>query len=100
MDYPLSHFRAYAMLVEAECGKRGYRIHPHCFWKYFPTVSPVLMVLPEHTERIFPQWHNERYLEQCLLNLEEKYDRGGIPEKEWREVLKHFYAIGTRRMRA
>lgn len=27
--------------------------------------------------------HNNRYLKQCYYNLQEKYDRGIITEKEW-----------------
>ena len=30
--------------------------------------------------------HNERYLKQCLYNLQEKYDRGIISEEEWKNI--------------
>lgn len=31
--------------------------------------------------------HNERYLRQCLYNLQEKYDRGIITELEWDKII-------------
>lgn len=31
--------------------------------------------------------HNSRYLHQCYYNLQEKYDRGIITEKEYNEIL-------------
>lgn len=86
MEYPLSHFRAYAVLVQMECAKRGYKIRPWCFWKYFPDVKPVLMARVADDSKIYPEWHNNRYLSQCLANLQEKYDRGGIPEEEWKRL--------------
>ena len=30
--------------------------------------------------------HNDRYLKQCYFNLQEKYDRGIISEKEWQKI--------------
>lgn len=34
--------------------------------------------------------HNERYLKQCLYNLQEKYDCGGISEDEWKIIQDRF----------
>lgn len=34
---------------------------------------------------IFPE-HNNRYLKQCLYNLQEKVDRGIITEEEWQKT--------------
>ena len=30
--------------------------------------------------------HNNRYLEQCYYNLQEKYDRGVITQEEWQKI--------------
>lgn len=30
--------------------------------------------------------HNDRYLKQCLYNLQEKYDRGIITKEEWLKI--------------
>lgn len=33
--------------------------------------------------------HNMRYLNQCLYNLQEKYDRGIVSEEEWRRIVEY-----------
>lgn len=38
---------------------------------------------------LYPE-HNDRYLKQCLYNLQEKYDRGIISEKEWELITEKF----------
>ena len=35
--------------------------------------------------------HNDRYLKQCLYNLEEKYDRGIITKDEYEKIIKKQY---------
>lgn len=41
-------------------------------------------------EELFDGWHDGRYLNQCYYNLEEKYDRGGIPQDEWMKIFANF----------
>ena len=41
-------------------------------------------------KNLFENWHNERYLKQCLMNLQEKYDCGGISEDEWKVIENKF----------
>ena len=43
---------------------------------------------------IFKDWHNDRYLTQCYYNLQEKWDRGGIPFDEWADVKNHYILLG------
>ena len=33
--------------------------------------------------------HNNKYLMQCIYNLEEKYDRGIISDKEWAIIINN-----------
>ena len=77
MDYPLAHFRQYAVDVWFEMIARGYNCDYSKFEKYVPKMEPI----PK--DEIFKHWHNKRYLLQCYYNLEEKYDCGGISEEEW-----------------
>ena len=35
---------------------------------------------------LFQDWHNGRYLKQCLINLQEKEDCGAIPAEEWKKI--------------
>jgi hypothetical protein len=41
-------------------------------------------------EQIFPDWHNDIYLRECLYNLEEKFRAGGIPVDEWQRIYDRF----------
>lgn len=80
MDYDLDHFCNYAILVYNAMIDRGYKVSEEVF-QYIDDVT-------EHhtcmlTKDIFPEWHNERYLMQCFLNLQEKYDCGGLTYEEW-----------------
>lgn len=83
INYPLSHFRAYAMLVANECGRRGYKMKLSSFWKYFPDMTPIPLVIPTHEERIFPKWHSNIYLMECLGELIGKRRHGTISEDDW-----------------
>ena len=40
--------------------------------------------------QIFEHWHNDRYLCQCLYNLQEKYDCGGITKDEYDRLKNGF----------
>ena len=76
LDYPLDHFYSYARLVESEMRFRGYKVDFEKFCQYLPFGGYVFVV------DIFADWHNERYLNQCYYNLQEKYDCSGISESE------------------
>ena len=83
MNYDLSEFRIYCNMViyEMICN-RGYRVNTTTIEKLqdyidFEIDSTVI------ENKIFKGWHNDRYLRQCLYNLQEKYDCGGIYQKEW-----------------
>lgn len=93
MDYNYAMFYSYIFLVIGEMLKRGYKINKNsenkCFenfrkiierqyWNFYPT------------NEIFENWHDERYLKQCLFNLQEKYDCGGISEEEWLKISNEF----------
>ena len=80
MNYPTGHFWKYAFLVMKEMEHRGFDCDFSKFEKWID--NPYALIVPE-TEDLFADWHNDRYLLQCLYNLQEKYDCGGIPEDEW-----------------
>ena len=85
-SYPLSHFLTYTIdYVVSEMKKRGYKVNVDKFWKHF---SPgEAYEVPEFKE-LFDGWHNERYLNQCFYNLQEKFDCGGITDTEWNKITK------------
>ena len=76
MNYPISHFIYYTALVCIEMHKRGYKVNTT---KFCLTESCTNIA---HDE-VFENWHNDRYMEQCYFNLQEKWDCGGVLEDEW-----------------
>lgn len=90
-DYPRVHFISYAFWVRQEMTRRGYRTMGSVWDKIYCTREVdygELQILP--IEDLFPGWHNDRYLEQCYFNLEEKYDCGGVAQ-EWFEKIQNIY---------
>lgn len=90
-DYPRVHFISYAFWVRQEMTRRGYRTMDSVWNKIYCTRESdcgEIEILP--LEDLFPGWHNDRYLEQCYFNLEEKYDCGGVAQ-EWFEKVQNIY---------
>lgn len=90
-DYPRVHFISYAFWVRQEMTRRGYRTMDSVWDKIYCTREidyGEIEILP--IEDLFPGWHNDRYLEQCYFNLEEKYDCGGVAQ-EWFEKIQNIY---------
>lgn len=80
-DYSIAHFFTYTIdYVAGEMKRRGYKVDTTKFWKHFSFGDAY--TIPEFDE-LYDGWHNERYLKQCLANLEEKFDCGGITSEEW-----------------
>ena len=80
-EYPKDHFYTYCKLVQREMYRRKYRMTMAAqlkiwreLWDYIPDGN------------VFPGWHNDRYLRQCLANLQEKADCGAIPAEEWKRI--------------
>lgn len=90
-DYPREHFISYALYVRQEMTRRGYRTMDSVWNKIYCTRESdygEMEIIP--LEDLFPGWHNDRYLEQCYFNLEEKYDCGGVAQ-EWFEKVQNIY---------
>lgn len=83
MNYDLDDFRKYCNMViyEMVCN-RGYNVSEKTINKLedyidFNIDSTCI------NDIIFENWHNIRYSNQCFLNLEEKWDCGGMTNDEW-----------------
>ena len=85
MEYEYDHFIAYAICVHSEMSSRGYHADWERFAKYRRERKKLLLF-----EELFADWHNARYLHQCLTNLQEKYDCGAIPEEEWKKIMDRY----------
>jgi len=95
--YPLLHFIMYANLVLDEMHVRDYNVNEKAYTKFvencrngekhFP--DPIIML---NGAMLYEGWMNEQYFIQCFYNLQEKYDCGGISDKEWGKI-QDFYDI-------
>ena len=86
MDYSMWHFCWYAKEISDEMKKRNYKVNDNNFDKWIDWSFELKDSADISHENLFSGWHNERYLIQCLMNLQEKYDCGGISEEEWIKV--------------
>jgi uncharacterized protein (TIGR02328 family) len=85
-DYPIEHFYCYTQSVFYEMIQRGYQADWDKFYKWYHEISnkPVKMI---NMQYVFGGWHDSRYYRQCFYNLQEKYDCGGIPQGEYKELV-------------
>ena len=104
IDYPPEHFEAFCNLVIVEMHKRKYdvgdvalhQLQDHIrAWRLYLKEEIPFDYVDRHwnmdlDEPIYFDWHTNRYLKQCYYNLEEKYDRGGIPDDEWMRIFANF----------
>lgn len=95
MNYPTVHFMEYTRLVVSEIINRGYKVNAetqNIFCENFRKIGNIEETIIGATVEsvIFNDWHNKRYLKQCLMNLQEKYDCGGISEDEWKIIENKF----------
>lgn len=93
LDYSSVHFVEYCNLVIKEMEKRGHIIKEET---YLNLTKNIQEAIDKDTFGImfcnetYEYWHNERYLKQCLYNLQEKWDCGGIPGDEWLKIALKF----------
>ena len=87
IEYPLNHFYNYCQLVVRVMINRGYTASTEKIYEYLKDKDMDFYTLDKGI--IFDKWHTDRYLYQCMSNLEEKYDRGGITKEEWGVVLDY-----------
>lgn len=85
MDYPIEHFFWYTDEVRVEMNRRGFKVDDSKFLKWIPAEIDLPVIF--HSD-LFKEWHNCRYMLQCLYNLHEKYDCGGIPENEYEKIVE------------
>ena len=105
LDYPPEHFEIYCSMVYNTMVKRGMKVTDEvckrlemdlrawrlylnadlpwdCFIKDFDLKTDIVL---------FSECHNQRYFRQCYYNIEEKYDRGGVPKDEWLKFFANAY---------
>ena len=95
MNYEFVHFMEYTRLIVSEMERRNYKVSQKAMNNFISNfekfADPNEALIGTSLKRIlFADWHNERYLKQCLFNLQEKYDCGGIPKDEWKVIEDKF----------
>ena len=95
--YPKEQLLFYSDLIINEFDKRGYKIRNVDNYKhYFADVAEnaLRMYGILHTvfiySQIYPKKMDEKYLRQCLYNLEEKAMCGGITKEEWKKIYNKY----------
>lgn len=96
LNYPSIHFIYYTNLILNEMKNREYKVNEQSYISFCNNMT-IGQCWYSHNDDIirnnkdlFRGWHNDRYLTQCLYNLEEKYMCGGISEIEWHKIKKDF----------
>lgn len=96
LKYTKNHFWNYHSLIIKEMHNRGYKITSNSMeiftinYRNWIEENEPLVFSMVCFDDLFEGWHNERYLKQCLYNLQEKYDCGGISEDEWKIIQENF----------
>lgn len=96
ITYSQSDFLKYTKLILDEMKRRGYNILSSSFDKFRENLDLGYeffnngIYSESYYGDLFGDWHNDRYLKQCLCNLQEKYDCGGVSEEEWQKIMYKF----------
>ena len=88
-NYNRNYFTVYVFSVISEMKKRNIK-YQEKYWDeicWFNTDDVLITGVLHYPE------HDDRYLKQCLYNLQEKYDRGIISEEEWKPIDKFWQHV-------
>lgn len=88
-NYDKEYFADYVTSLVIELEIRNIKIQEKYFneildFCHIKIVNNVYEEVLRYTE------HNDRYLKQCLYNLQEKFDRGIITQEEWSKIVDKF----------
>lgn len=93
-EYSKKDLLLYSLKVILTMQRRGYNINLKNFIDYFQIKDyKEMQKILLSNAKTFVKKMNKRYLLQCYYNLQEKYDCGGITEKEWNKINQRFYEI-------
>ena len=93
-EYPKKDLLLYSLKVILTMQRRGYNINLKNFIDYFQIKDyKEMQKILLSNAKTFVKKMNKRHLLQCYYNLQEKYDCGGITEKEWNKINQRFYEI-------
>lgn len=87
MDHNKEYFMQYVAHIDSEMTMRGIKHQNKYYNEILEFCEEDFDDNEKYKEMPYPE-HNNRYLTQCYFNLQEKYDRGIITEKEWDKIKK------------
>lgn len=90
-DYSEDDLYTYCLALIQERHRRGYKVNTQKFDMW------VDIVKPKKVDNPFCNKMTNRYLFQCYINLQEKYDCGGIPEQEWNTLYSYLLTTPIKR---
>ena len=82
MDYDKELFLDYVTDVCLEMTTRNIKFQK----RYLDEIASFCDLMISQTKDNYYPEHNNRYLKQCLYNLQEKYDRGIVTKEEWQKI--------------
>lgn len=86
-NYPLTHLAAFLRELIKEMDIRKIKYNADKVSEAYAFLGEPGQLSPA---ALYDGWHNERYLKQCLYNLQEKADCGRPEEKEWQIIERQF----------
>lgn len=84
MDYDVELFSNYVRKIVLELKHRSINFQMKYLGEIIDFCNGDLYICENYPE------HNDRYLKQCLYNLQEKADRGIITKEEWQKIEDKF----------
>lgn len=112
-NYDIEHFVAYCQLVRKEFKRREWTIGTNTIEKLNNDIDfenklqhiellydenydynhNINIIYNNKKETLFNDFHNERYIKQCLYKFQEMYDCDGITKEQWQLLYNKFSNI-------
>ena len=111
-NYPLEHFAAYCDLVRLAFAKREFIIGTNTIEKLNNNIDyenlnynldykisnniiySAIVKTGNNNEFLWENFHNDRYLKQCLYMFQEKHDVDMLYNNEWGNLINNFHNFG------
>lgn len=88
LNYDFDHFISYANYVRKEMTNRNYHTMDSV-WNKIVSLKPNWKLLP--LENVYSKKMDDTYLEICSWNLYEKWQCGGIPDKDMEKISEIYF---------
>lgn len=90
LDYSISDFKTYCVLVVDEMIKRKIKHSKEKRLEIWNWHCKLFKNDLYESRPIYFGWHNNRYLTQCYFNLQEKADCGIVSQNAWEQIDKFY----------